>query len=299
MSTPRAIGRKLLLALGVAIGLLVVLVVALLVVVQSGVATKRAVDLVLPNVSRALGREVTLKGAELKLLPNPRVTLAGLAVAGRADEPALVESEALDVEVGLWPLVRSLGKEVEVRSFTLVKPSVNLVKAKDGTWNFEGLGGGSAGEPPAKEPAPAPAGGDAARVAASLVRIDDASIRVLDRSRGGQDAAVALTLLDLEARGVGPGLPLEAQLAAALADTKQNLHARLSVAKLPTGVPREPGDWPEVQGSLTLAALALERIRALLPGDVGAIVRGGTASLDAKLSTSPVRAYRVVGRGEL
>jgi AsmA protein len=299
MSTPRALGRKLVLVLGVALGVVVLLVVALVVAVQSGVATKRAVDLVLPGVSRALGREVTLRGADLKLFPNPRVALAGLTVAGRAGEPPLVESEALDVEVGLWPLVRSLGREIEVRSFTLVKPSVNLVKAKDGTWNFEGLGGSAAAEPPAKEPAPAE-GGAGARVAVSLVRIDGAAIRVLDRSGGAQqDAAVALTMLDLEAHGVGPGLPLEAKLAAALADTKQNLHAQLSVAKLPAGVPREPADWPEVQGSVRLAALALERIRALLPGDVGAIVRGGTASLDAKLATSPERAYRVEGTGEL
>jgi AsmA protein len=301
MSTPRALGRKLLVVLAAAVGVAVLLVVALLLVVQSGVATRRAVDLVLPGVSRALGREVTLKDAELKLLPNPRVTLAGLAVAGRRDEPALLESEALDVEVGLWPLVRSLGKDVEVRSFTLVKPSVNLVKAKDGTWNFEGLGGGeAAAQRPAKPPPPpAPAEGGAAQVAVSLVRVEGAAIRVVDRSAGGQDAGVALTQLDLEARGVGPGLPLEARLAAALADTRQNLHAQLSVARLPAGVPREPQDWPEVQGSVRLAALALERIRALLPGDVGAIVRGGTASLDAKLSTSPERAYRVDGTGEL
>ena len=174
MSTPRSLGRKLLVALGVLVGLVVLLVAVLLVVVNSGVATKRAVELVLPSVSKALGREVTLKGAQLKLFPNPRVTLAGLAVAGRPGEPALVETESLDVEVALWPLLRSLGKEVEVRAFTLVKPSVNLVKAKDGTWNFEGLGA----EPgaPAKRAAAGPRPGRRAtrarKVAVSLVRIE-------------------------------------------------------------------------------------------------------------------------------
>jgi AsmA protein len=301
MSTPRTIGRKILLVLGIAAAAVVVLVVALVLVVQSGVATKRAVDLVLPNVSRALGREVTLKGAELKLFPNPRVALAGLAVAGRPGEPPLVESDSLDVEVGLWPLVRSLGKDVEVRAFSLVKPSVNLVKAKDGTWNFEGLGGAAAEPGAAKAPAAERKGdeGGGARVAVSLVRVQGASIRVIDRSAGAHDAALALTQLDLDASGVGPGLPFEARLAAALADTRQNLHAQLSVARLPSGVPQAPADWPEVQGTVKLAALALERIRALLPGDVGAIVRGGTASLDARLTTSDARAYRVEGAGEL
>jgi AsmA protein len=301
MSTSRPIGRKLLLALGIVAAVLVALVVVLLVVVNSGVATKRAVDLVLPSVSRSLGREVTLRDAELKLFPSARVRLVGLAVAGRPGEPALVETESLDVEVALWPLVRSLGKDIEVRAFTAVRPSVNLVKAKDGTWNFEGLGGaGPAGEaPPPKKapPAPAPEGG-AARVAVELVEIQEAAIRVVDRTAGSDDPALALTQLDLEARGVGPGLPLEARLAAALADARQNLHAELSVARLPAGVPARPEDWPQVQGSVRLAELALDRVRALFPGDLGAIVRGGTAALDAKLSTSE-GAYRVDGTGAL
>lgn len=299
MSSAGSIGRKLLVALGGVVGLVVLLVVVLLVAVNSGVATKRAVDLVLPSVSRTLGRDVTLKDAKLKLFPNPRVTLAGLTVAGRPGEPALVETESLDVEVGLWPLLVSLGKDVEVRSFTLVKPSVNLVKAKDGTWNFEGLGASpGAAAKPAPPPPPAQAG-PPARVAVSLVRVSGASIHLVDQSQGSRDAGLALTQVDFEARGVGPGLPLDATLAAALADSKQNLHAQLSVAKLPDGVPQRPEDWPEVQGSVKLGALALDRIRALLPGDVGAIVRGGTASLDAKLTTVTPRGYRVDGGGDL
>lgn len=299
MATSRSLGRKLLVALAAIVGVLVLLVAVLLLLVNSGVATRRAVDLVLPSVSRALGREVTLKDATLKLFPNPRVTLAGLTVAGRPGEPALVEARSLDVEVGLWPLLTSLGKKIEVRSFTLVQPSVNLVKAKDGTWNFEGLGAkpGEAGAPPPSPP-PAQGAGPGATVAVSLVRVEGAAIRLVDRSQGKQDVGVALTQLDLEARGVGPGLPLDATLAAAVAAPAQNLHARLSVARLPAGVPQRPEDWPQVQGDVQLSALALDRLHALLPGDVGAIVRGGAASLDAKLTTAD-GGYRVEGAGKL
>jgi AsmA protein len=292
--------KKLLIGLAAAAGTAVVLVAVLVFIVSSGVATKRAVDLVLPRVSKALGREVTLRGAELKIFPNPRVKLGGLVVAGRPGEPALVEAESLDVEVGLWPLLRSLGKDVEVRAFTLVKPSVNLVRAKDGTWNHEGLGPPS---PPEKAPAPEarppePEGGGA-RVAVQTVRIEDAAIRVIDRTLGRDDPGIALADLDLEAHGVGPGLPFDARLDAALADERQNVHAQLSVAKLPSGVPQAPADWPAVQGSVTLGALALDRIRALLPGELGAILRGGTASLDARLTTSDGPSYQVDGAGEL
>src|SRR5512147_126095 len=154
--------RKIALGVGIAAGAVIVLVVALVLLVNSGVATKRAVDLVLPGISRTLGREVTLKGADLKLFPNPRVRLAGLAVAGRPGEPALVQLESLDVEVGLWPLLRSLGKEIDVRAFTLVRPTVNLVRAKDGTWNYEGLG--AQAKPAQPEPPPSPGGGAAVAV---------------------------------------------------------------------------------------------------------------------------------------
>ncbi len=290
--------RKLAIGVAAVVGAVLVLVVALVLLLNSGVATKRAVDLVLPRVSSALGREVTLKGADLKLFPNPRVSLAGLAVAGRPGEPALVELQSLEVEVGLWPLLRSLGKGIDVRAFTLVRPTVNLVRAKDGTWNYEGLGA-QGGTKQAPEPTPAGGQGGSAAVAVQSVRIEKAAIRVLDRSLGKDDQGIALSDLDLEASGVGPGLPFDARIAAALADAKQNLHAQLSVARLPSGVPQAPEDWPRVQGQVQLGALALDRLRSLFPADLGAIVRGGTVGLDLKLTTAEPRAYKLDGSGEL
>ena len=303
MANARSLPRKVLVVLAAAAGGVVVLALLLVALLQSGVATKRAADLVLPSVSQALGREVTLQGADLKFLPHPRVSLGGLAVAGRPGEPALVQAESLDVEVGLWPLLRSLGKDVEVRAFTLVRPTVNLVREKDGTWSFEGLGQPSgakdaqAGPPPQATPAGARGGG--ARVAVDRVRVEKAAVHVVDRSAGTDDAGLAVKDLDLDARGVGPGLPFEAKLDAAVADEKQNLHAELSVERLPSAVPQAPPDWPAVKGQVKLSALALDRIRPLLPGDLGSIVRGGTAALDAQLSTAEGPSYRVEGGGSL
>lgn len=293
----KSLARRIGIALAAVVGAVVLLVAALVLLLDSNVATKRAVDLVLPSVSKALGREVTLKSAKLHVFPGASVSLAGFAVAGRPGEPPLAELESLDVDVALWPLLRSLGKQIDVRAFTLVRPAVNLVRGRDGTWNYEGLGGAaSAGAQPA--PAPAPEGGGAS-VAVRRVRISKAAVRMIDRSAGKDDAGIALKDLDLDASGVGPGLPLEARVAAALAGDRQNLSAQLSIAKLPAGVPRRPEDWPAVQGSVKLAALAIDRIRSLLPGELGAIVRGGTATLDAKVSTGQDRAYRVEGAGDL
>ncbi len=293
----RSLAGKIALLLAVLGGGLVVLAVALVLLVDSNVATRRAVDLVLPRASAALGRDVTVKDAKLRIIPNPRVKLAGLAVAGRAGEPALVEADALDVEVAFWPLLRSLGKRIEVRAFTLIRPRVNLVRARDGTWNYEGLGAGGGTAPGGAPEAPQPGG--AAKVAVSDVKVSKAAIRMIDRSAGKDDAGIALENIDVDASGVGPGLPLRARVAATFAGKGQNLHADVAVTRFPEGVPQRPEDWPEIKGSFSLGALAIDRIRSLLPGELGAIVRGGTARLEATLATDEKRTYRIDGTGEL
>ncbi len=293
----RSIARRIALAAALVAGAAVVLAVALVLLVDSKVATRRVIDLVLPRASAALGREVTVKDADLSILPDARVALEGLTVAGRPGEPALVEADALQVEVRLWPLLRSLGKRIEVRAFTLVRPTVNLVRARDGTWNYEGLGGGKPTRGSAEPPSSTAGGG--ATVTVSDVAVSKATVRMIDRSGGTDDAGVALEDLDVDASGVGPGLPFRARVAASLAGGEQNLRADVEVARLPEAVPQRPEDWPEIHGSFSLGALAIDRVRALLPGELGAIVRGGTARLDATLATGERRIYRIEGTGEL
>src|ERR671930_286667 len=103
------------------LGKVVLAIVALVVVIQTGAASNRVKDLVVPRVSAALERDVTVKDARLHVFP-PRVALEGTTIAGRPGEPPLVELQALDVSIALGPLVTSLGKEVRVDGFKLVKP---------------------------------------------------------------------------------------------------------------------------------------------------------------------------------
>src|SRR5919206_2001824 len=145
--------RTLAKLIAIVVAAVVVVVVALALLLQTGAASNRVKDLVVPRVSAALGRDVSVKDARLHLFP-PRVALEGTTVAGRPGEPPLVELQALDVSLALGPLVTSLGKDVRVDGLKLVKPTVNLVRAKDGTWNYEGLGGGEKGEKKDKAAAP-------------------------------------------------------------------------------------------------------------------------------------------------
>ncbi len=116
--------------LGIA-GAVVLLVVALVIVLQTGAASNRVKELVVPRASAALGRELTIEDAKLRLFPSPHVALTGTKVAGRQGEPPLAELESFEVGVAFWPLLTSLGKDVQVKSIALKRPVLNLVRARD------------------------------------------------------------------------------------------------------------------------------------------------------------------------
>jgi uncharacterized protein involved in outer membrane biogenesis len=290
----RRAGRRIAAAVAIAIALPLLLAGAALALLDAGAVNRRVMDAVLPRASAALGREVTVRGADLDLFPHPRVRLEGLTVAGRPGEPALVSGEAVEASVAPWPLLASLGREVEVREVTLERPVLELVRARDGTWNFEGLGEGAraAGGPPP------PADGAGARVVVRRFSVRGGAVRVLDRSAGAEDAGIAAEAIDLEATGIGPGLPLAVRLGAAVASAEPNLAADLSLSALPSGLPDRPEDWPAVTGSLALRPLALSRIAPLLPAGTSEIVRGGRVGFDARVTTEG-GAWRVDGAGDV
>ena len=95
--------RTLLKLLAGLVGALVLLVVGLTLLLQTGAISSRVKDLVVPRVSAALGRQVTVEDAKLRVFPNARVALTGTTVAGRPGEPPLVRVEAFEVGVRLGP----------------------------------------------------------------------------------------------------------------------------------------------------------------------------------------------------
>ena len=86
-----------------------------------------------------LGRQVSLGNMRLGIFP-PRFEVENVSVA---DDPRFnapkpfVQAQRLDVSVKFLPL---LHKEVEVDSLILQRPSVDLIKNKQGVWNFASLG---------------------------------------------------------------------------------------------------------------------------------------------------------------
>ncbi len=294
----RARGSRVVRIAVAVVGVFVIMLVALVLLLQTGPVSRRVKDLVVPRASAALGREVTVQDASLRILPRPRVSLAGASVAGRPGEPPLAELESFDVSLELWPLVRSLGKDVRVEGIRLVKPIVNLVRAPDGSWNYRGLGAaGAEGEPKADS-----RGGDGVATRSKVVvghaAIEGGSIKLLDRL-GGSQAALAVSKIDLSADHVGLGEPLDAKLSAALAGEQKNFLAEIHASQLPeSAASLGPGRYPELTGKLALEGLDLARVRAFLPPKVTGIMTGGQVNADAKLSTDAGK-YRVDGSGRL
>ena len=287
-------GRRVVRVVLALVGALVLLIAGVTLLLQTGPVSRRVKELVVPRASAALGREVIVRDARLRIFPRPRVVLDGASVAGRAGEPPLVQLDSLDVAVEAWPLVRSLGKDVRVSGIRLVRPVVNLVRAEDGTWNYEGLGKSGAGSaPPSAEP-----GAPKSNVVVSHFALVDGSIRLLDRLGGGE-ATVAVTRIDMSAAHVGLGQPLDAKLSAALAGEQKNFTGEIHASRLPAAAAElGPGRYPELHGSLSLEGLDLARVRAFLPSKLTGVMSGGRLDADAKLSTESEK-YRLDGAGKL
>src|SRR5579871_4042881 len=87
------------------------------------------------EISRALGREVTLGNLRLKILSG-EVTADDLSVAEDPafGKPAFLRAKSLQVGVELWPFL--LSRKMVVTNLSLDQPQIALVQSPKGDWNF-------------------------------------------------------------------------------------------------------------------------------------------------------------------
>ncbi len=105
------------------------------------------------ELSGALGRKVTLGHISLSLLTGSLVA-QNISIA---DDPAFsttpfLEATELRIGVQLGPLI--FHHSVQITTFSIDSPSIHLIHAANGTWNFSSLG--NTGSQPASQPASAP-----------------------------------------------------------------------------------------------------------------------------------------------
>jgi AsmA protein len=124
----------LLIAGGVAVVLLVLVIVLPLFVNVNEYRPK-----IESEVSDSLGRKVQIGGIHLSILSGG-IAMDDLSVA---DDPAFsrepfLRAKSVSVGVELLPLIFS--RTLRIKSFTIERPEVSLVRNASGTWNFSSLG---------------------------------------------------------------------------------------------------------------------------------------------------------------
>lgn len=141
--------------LGIALLVIIVLVVAAVLAIPYLVDVNRYHNRIQTELQQRLGRPVSLGEMHLRVIPlsirveNP---IIGEDPRFGGSKP-FAQAEELRVSAELFPLLRG---EVQVNSLELMRPRIELIKNREGVWNFSTLG--QQPQQPAAEPAKPSAG---------------------------------------------------------------------------------------------------------------------------------------------
>ena len=227
--------RRIPLVLKILGGLVALLLVA---VVGAGFAAESIInsqkDKALQKLSQDLGRPVTAGKIGFSLLSG-RFELNEIAI-GR--DPAIPEEPdpafslgLARVNVKLWPLIRSMGKDAAVQEITVERLAVAVVRLPDGELNWQKVAA-RMGEKPPEESKPLDPEVQA-KIRAALIekiRIDDVAVKFIDLENKG--ATVGISDLDVALDNVSLHGPFALKVTAGiLAPTKNfDLNAHFGTA---------------------------------------------------------------------
>ena len=116
----------------------VALLLAMAIVAPPLVSLNRVHRRIADSISQAIGRPVRMSSIKLRLLPRPGFEIADFVVEedpGFGAEPILRSSQVV-ASVRLLPLWRG---RLEIARIAFEEPSVNLVRNREGRWNFNSL----------------------------------------------------------------------------------------------------------------------------------------------------------------
>ncbi|MFN8006101.1 MAG: AsmA family protein [Terriglobia bacterium] len=153
------------------IGVIVVAVVLLLLILPRLINVNSFRPKIESELSGALGRKVELGQLSLSILKG-RVSASDISIA---DDPAyskspFLTSKSLKISVELMPLIFS--KRLNITGLSLDGPSIVLLSAPDGKWNFSSLTSASSG------PAPASGGAPTGNLSVESLRVTDGKLLV-------------------------------------------------------------------------------------------------------------------------
>src|SRR5246127_2288815 len=121
----------------IGLGIVVVVLVAALAIIPHFLDLNSYRSQIQAKLQQALGRPVDFKDINASFLP-PSVKVSNVSVGEdpRFGPGPFATIQQLDVSVKLLPL---LSKNIEIQSLTLERPQIQVVRNKQGEWNYASL----------------------------------------------------------------------------------------------------------------------------------------------------------------
>ncbi|HTM10839.1 MAG TPA: AsmA family protein, partial [Verrucomicrobiae bacterium] len=205
--------KKWLLIAGAAV--LVVVVVALVALANLNSLINRHKDYLLARAQESMGRNMAVGEITLTLWGGVGVRLKQFMLADDAafSKDPFVRAADLQVNMKLLPLL--LRKELEIRNMVLHKPAINVIRDKNGLFNFSSMGGDKEKKEKAKEKEQKERAEQRAAppLAVSLVDVDGGEVRYVDAAEGIDFRA---TDLDFKIKDINFDRPIDVELKAAV-----------------------------------------------------------------------------------
>ena len=238
--------------------LLVIVIAAAVAVLNINSYVQRNREYLIQQAEKAVERQIDVQNIEVNLWNGIGVRFENFRLA---DDPSFssdpfVQAKSLQANVRLLPLLR---KDVQVKRLILHQPGINIIRNRQGVYNFASLGGSDKKKDAETEDSRDQAARQRAALLISLVEISGGVARYRDL-RDGTDLAVQQ--LELRARDLNFDRPVSIDLAAAVFAAKQNINLKLLVGPIS---PESDYRNVAVDSQLDIDPLDLSQLKKAVP----------------------------------
>jgi uncharacterized protein involved in outer membrane biogenesis len=243
--------------IGIVLGILAGIVVLALVAAWLLLDVNRYRGLIQTQLEQKTGRQVTLGDMSLGLFPL-RVQVQSPVIAEDPrfnQQSSFIRADHLAVQMSLVSLIRG---NIQIDSVELRHPMVELIKDKQGGWNFSTFGAGAASAPSEARSGSAPAAG----LTLDTLRILDGQIALTDLQQG-RDRTV-YDHIDLTLRNYRADQPFTFDLAAHIQGQGQQ-EVRIKGTAGPIS-DRDPAGTP-LHATLALNQVSIDGLKKFLHSD--------------------------------
>jgi uncharacterized protein involved in outer membrane biogenesis len=238
--------------------LLVLIVVALIALLNVNALIARNKGYLIEQAEGALGRRISVDQVQATIFSGIGARLTNFAMA---DDPTyasgdFVRAKDLQIIVKFWPLLR---KSVQVKQVILHDPVIQIVRNRDGNFNFSTIGKKAKAKKDEREKEERAPREEQSALLISLVDISNGNIRYLDKKNGTDMQAKQI---DLKIEDFDFAKPFSVKLKAAIYADKQNFTLKSTIG--PIGQRVDVANIP-VDGEIDIDPLNMTQLRATLP----------------------------------